>query len=260
MKNKALNELISAWRSLPLSTPPYVLSGDEAIIDNGLCHPYQTYADFISNPEFGRSSPTKFHTGLLPMPYSGDIAKAQIYILALNPGFNPRGYYAESKGCSVRQERTRQLKQKNLDNKFPWSPLNPKYLWSSDYWYRRLHDVALALAEQRKVSFSTAISRISRKTAVLEYVPYHSKSFKVSSKVIANLRSPQLMLKFVHDYVVPKAKQDRAIIIVARQVKKWDLPKHKNIIKYTPAQARSAHLNLNSPGGKAIAKKLKIKI
>lgn len=257
---KALHELVSAWRSMPLSTPPFVLPGDEAILENGLCHPYRAYADFISDPEFGRLSPTQFHTGLLPMPYSGDIARAQIYILALNPGFTPRDYYAESMDRSLRQERTCQLKQQNFDDKFPWSPLNPEHLWSSDYWSRRFRDMAVALAEQRNISFSTAISRISRKIAVLEFVPYHSKSFGVPSRVLEQLRSPQLMFSFVHDYVVPKAKQDRAIIIVTRQVKRWNLPKHKNIITYTPAQARSAHLNLKSPGGKAIAKKLKINI
>jgi hypothetical protein len=256
----ALHELISAWRSMPLSTPPFVLPGDEAIVGNGRCYPYRTYADFISDPEFGRLSPTQFHTGLLPMPYSGDITRAQIYILALNPGFTPRDYYAESMDRSFRQERTCQLKQQNLDDKFPWSPLNPAHLWSSDYWSRRFRDMAVALAEQRKISFSTAISRISCKTAVLEFVPYHSKSFGIPSNVLDQLRSPKLMFRFVHDYVVPRAKQDKAIVIVTRQVKRWNLPKHKNIITYTPAQARSAHLNLKSPGGKAIAKKLKINI
>ena len=245
---------------MPLSRAPFVLPGDEVIIERGLCHPYRNYSDFIADPEFERASPTRFHTGLLPMPYSGNIAKAQIYILTLNPGFSPRGYYAESRGRGVRQDRICQLKQQNLDRAYPWSSLNPKHLWSADYWYRHFRDMALAMADQHNITFTKALSRISQKTAVLEFVPYHSKSFGIPAKVVEQMRSPKLMLNFVHDFVVPKAKQDEAIIIVARQVKRWDLPKHKNIITYTPAQSRSAHLNMKSPGGKAIANKLQITI
>ena len=64
------------------------------------------------------------------------------------------------------------------------------------------------------------------------------------------------MIEFVHAVLVPRAKRDEALIIVARGVKQWKLPDHDNIIKYERNEGRSAHLTLESEAGKAIARRL----
>jgi hypothetical protein len=56
--------------------------------------------------------------------------------------------------------------------------------------------------------------------------------------------------------LVPKAVDDKAVIIVTRQVKMWNLPEHRNIVIYEGGETRSAHLTLTSRGGQAIAKHL----
>ena len=261
--NTALSELLRAWRSMmPLRQPPFILKGDEAIRDDKWCHPYGSYLDFIKDRDSGRASPssnTKLHTGLIPIPYSGDIAKAKIYILALNPGFNPRDYYAEQFDHAHRQERIRQLEQRDLDPHFPWPSLNPEYCWSGNYWSARLHDVAIALADQRGIPFSDALSELSKMIACLEFVPYHSRTFGLPKRLVKRLHSTDLMRAFVDDFVVPRTRDDDAIIIVTRHVNRWGLRPHRNIITYAGPQSRAAYLNRRSPGGKRIAEMLGIR-
>jgi len=259
--NEAASELILAWRGLQTKRPPYVLKGDETIRKEKLCHPYRNFGDYIKAPEFGTESAKKLHTGLYPTPYSGNVLKAKIYILTLNPGFSPLDYYAESYDSATRKKRIRDLKQRNFDPDYPWPSLNPKFCWSGGwrYWAARIKEVAMALSKQRGIRFPDAMKRLSKRIACLEYVPYHSKSYGLSQATVKKMRSLKLMFDFVHGYVVPKAKKGKAIIIVMRHVNMWNLPRHPNIIKYKGSQALGASLSLKSPGGKKIAKVLGIK-
>ena len=53
--------------------------------------------------------------------------------------------------------------------------------------------------------------------------------------------------------LVPRAKEGSALIIIGRAARKWGtFPKSRNIIAYTGAAARSAHLTPDSAGGKAM--------
>ena len=47
----------------------------------------------------------------------------------------------------------------------------------------------------------------------------------------------------MHDTVVPRVRSGKAILIVTRQAKAWDLPRHRGIICYSGQQARAAHLS-----------------
>jgi hypothetical protein len=207
--------------------------------------------DAISDKNFC----AKLHAGLLPVPYSGNITDAQIYILALNPGFGPQDYYAESYDVAFKRERVRQLHQERLDTKFPLCDLNPKFCWTSGwkYWANRLNDIVSFLSHQKNIRWSEALQALSQRTACLEYVPYHSKNFRLPRSIVKKMRSPELMRAFVHNYVVPRAREDRAIIVVTRHVDVWDLPKHRNIVVYKGPQSRAAYLNMKSPGGRRIA-------
>ena len=131
--NKAVSELLLAWRGLQTKKPPFVLKGDEAILEDKRCHPYRKFVDFINASEFGTEFSHKLHTGLYPCPYSGNVLKAKIYILTLNPGFSPLDYYAETYDSDTRKKRIRDLKQRKFDPDYPWPALNPKFCWSGGY-------------------------------------------------------------------------------------------------------------------------------
>lgn len=256
--NSSLSELLHAWRGLSLKKPPYVLKGDDAI-PKKWCHRYRNYRDFVRAYELDHVSDKKFcaklHVGLLPIPYSGNIAEAEIYILGLNPGFDPQSYYAESYDVAFKRESVRQLHQERLDAKFPLCALNPKFCWTGGwrYWETRLNDIIFLLAQQENICRSEALSVLSKKIACLEYVPYYSKNFGLPRSIVNKMLSPKLMWAFVHDYVVPKAQKDLATIIVTRHVDVWNLPKHRNIVAYHGPQSRAAYLNMKSLGGRRIA-------
>jgi hypothetical protein len=259
--DKSAIALLSAWRGMT-SKPPYILDGDEILVKKGLCHSYRCFEDYIGDPNFGKASPNSIHCGLIPTPYDGNILKAKIYILTLNPGFGPHDYYAESYDTSFRKARIQQLRQERMDETFPFMELNPLFSWHGGYryWTNRLGDIIQKLSEHNKVSYKEALSQLSKSIACLEYIPYHSKTFGIKKKVINEMRSPKLMTAFVDGYVIPKAKRGDAVIIVTRHAKMWSLSEQPNIIVYGAAESRAAYLNSKSRGGKMIARVMKIAI
>ena len=243
--NRFLSDLVNAWRQTPLRRPPFFLLEDKAILSNSFLHKFRNYKNFVNNPDFWTEQRDKLHTGLIPMPYSGDIKKAKIYVLALNPGFSPQDYYAETYDDELKRERIRELRQEKLDKDYPFHHLNPTYSWSSGwrYWHSRFDSIVKQLSEQKNMHYVRALKLFSRNVACLELVPYHSKNFYLPSKVVTSLQSVKLMKRFVQGYVWPRAKRGRAIIIVTRRVRLWDIPSHENVIQYSSGQARSAYFN-----------------
>lgn len=258
--DKSARDLISAWQGLNLSKPPFIMPGDEVLLQDNYCHRYKNLRDYVNDSEFQMLPSFKVHTGLIPIPYAGNILNAEIYILALNPGFAPYDYYAESNDAEFLNRRKNQLRQENLDKDYPWMDLNPKFCWHGgwEYWTSRFGDIITKLAKQKRYSHKDALKELSNKIACLEYFPYHSKSFDIPPKIIRDMASTKLMKAFVDNFVVPKAKKDRATVIVTRHAKGWGLDKSKNIVIYDQADSRAAYLNSKSPGGKAIARKLGI--
>jgi hypothetical protein len=265
--DKSTKDLLSTWRGmLPLSKPPYILPGDEVLIRKGLYHSYSSFETYIDDPQFGKASPHKIHSvhsGLIPFPYDGDILKAKIYILTLNPGFVPDDYYAESHDRVFRDARIRCLQQEHLDKDFPFMNLNPRFSYHGgyQYWASRLGDIIDKVSEQRHVSYREALSLLSQKIALLEYVPYHSERYRVGKAVVDEMRSPMLIKAFVKSYVVPRTENGDAVIIVTRKVREWGVSElsGKRVVYNRPGESISARLNSKSRGGRLIAKVMEIK-
>lgn len=273
--HKSVTELLEAWRSISLIKPPYILDGDK-IIEKDYWYHCKSFADYIgdsnkrNNVKKGQkkiSALTKFHSGLIPVPYGGDIRKAKIYILTLNPGFKPIDYYAESHDKAYRKARVQQLQQRNLDKDFPFMGLNPKFSWKSNYWKSRLGDIIPMLQKQKNISYKKALSRLSKSIACLEYIPYHSKNFGIKKSEIKSMSSPTLIKAFVDNYVIPKAKRGKAFIIVTRKVGRWltkeqqeELKAIPEVVIYDATESRASYLNPKSRGGEIIAKAMGIKI
>jgi hypothetical protein len=87
---------------------------------------------------------------------------------------------------------------------------------------------------------------------VIQLMPYHSTT-KPPDRMIDRLQSVSLARRFVKDVLVQRALNDEALIIAARQVKRWDLPSGPNIVLYDRAQSRGAHL---TPARKEIFNRL----
>jgi hypothetical protein len=253
------HDLISGWQNCDLASPPYLFPDDMPHIASGNFKVFQSFDEYVASKEFGSSSDTSLHTGLLPVPFVGDLEKASIFVLMLNPGLSAGDYFAEQYRPEFRNTHIRNLRQENGNDKYPFFCLNPQFAWHPGfgYWYKKFDDIVREIAKQSEITYQEAMSKLAKNLACLELLPYHSKSFS-SGSLLKILPSVKVMLNFVHEVLLPKAKDGKVIIVVTRSVKNWQLPKHENIIFYEGGETRSAHLTRTSRGGRAIADHLSL--
>src|SRR5690242_4396136 len=94
------NELINFWRQCELTSAPFAHPDDLPVLrQNGgrLIDAERVNFDaFIAGRRFGDFKDHRLHLSLLPIPYEGDLARAEIVILLLNPGFSYADYWAET--------------------------------------------------------------------------------------------------------------------------------------------------------------------
>ncbi len=251
--------LVKYWENIDINELPIVHTDDKSILNTAVCN-FSSYSQYIDSDEFKRKK-NPFHLGLVPVPYVGNLEKADIYILLLNPGFSVLNYYEEYENNEMRNILKKNINQDFLDCDFPFFFLNPKYLWTGggQYWSSKLESVLQEMSLIRKYDYSRALFELSNRLAVLELIPYHSKSYNLKRKYENELGSKREMLKYVNNILVQKAKLDNAVIIITRKVDQWNLPNHTNIIKYGNTEARSAHLTVDSKGGAAIIRRIKRK-
>ena len=250
MDNNSLNDLIDHWRGIDLNTKPYIHPLDKKCLQNKTYF-FKSYCDLLSN-----SDKYKFHVDLIPVPYKGNIKDATVYILMLNPGFMPSDYFAEKNSPEYLVDVKKNLRQDFEGNDFPFFSLNPKHLWtySATYWQNKFKDY---IGDNALKDIKT----LSKKVAILELFPYHSQSFKNTDRLLES-KSSSLMREFVKNYVIPKAKQNKACIICTRSVNEWGIIQNENgakeedlpnLICYSGGQTRSASLSENVGGGKVFA-------
>jgi len=236
--------LIKKWAKAEFKEPPYVLNGDWEIKDNQNAQKFTSYSDFIKSEHINDRK--TIHLGLLPVPYKGNLAKAKIIILLLNPGFEPIDYFAEYESKAYRKAIIKNIKQKNFDNKYPFLPLNPRFLWTGGgrYWSRKFAEITEEIMIKKRCGYQQALSHISKRVAIIEYVPYHSSQFSMSNKIIRKLASPKMAVDYVKNVLGPKAKKGEILILVTRKADVWGLKRSKNIIIFNGSETRAAHLGI----------------
>jgi hypothetical protein len=253
-----MHQLINAWRNFPPHVFPRLLPEDKEMVnqtDRVLI--YRSYEKFITNSHFGDKASTQFHLGLLPQPFVGNLSKASIFILLLNPGLSAGDYYALHHSRAYADAIKRNLSQENEADDFPFFFLNPQFSWTpgGQWWQSRMHSIAAELMRLNGISLQQALRHMSPHIACLEMFPYHSRNFK-SLKI--ELESKKLVCQYVEDVLVPRTRQGTALVIATRQAAAWPLPQrsNRNIIAYNAGQARGAHLTMNTSGGQEILQRL----
>jgi hypothetical protein len=247
----ALEQLVGTWRTLDVEQAPFVLPGDEDLLTWSNSHStprhvlHRTYLEYAHGWSLKGSS--DFHLGLLPQPYFGDLAAAKVFLLMLNPGFHPGDYVVEQEGeDSLRPRLIASLQQQPTNKAFLW--LSPELAWcpGADYWLRRFRNLVLELEEDCG-SERDALAFVSKTTAVLELVPYHSESFPLPDRVVRKLDSVRLMKNFVSDDLVPRARNGNVLIVATRRIRDWfpqiDAPMPGVLLYDQPGEARGASLS-----------------
>lgn len=255
-------DLIKAWRSWHPEAAPFILDADRVAFDGGRGTPgtviHQSWREAREAPDFAAPGDPRFHLGLLPMPFLGDLLRAEVYILLLNPGLGPGDYFGEYEVPEYREALLANQRQPPSDEPIPFHFLDDRFAWSGGfrYWNKKLGGVIAELAGDWGVPFAAARSRLARSIACIELCPYHSATFKASGRWVRELPSARLARDFVRTVVMPRAENGDAIVIVTRSVKRWGLPEHAAVLTYSGGQARGASLSPASTGGMAIIDRL----
>src|SRR5580698_5126163 len=247
--------LIEAWSNFDANSQPHILKEDQDYFENNISLKKNfwcgdNWTQQKQNLDYLDPKNKKFHFGLLPVPYCGNLNTASIYILMLNPGLGSGDYYAEYEGRDFKDVLLENLKQTSQSYFFP---LDPKFSWTGAfmYWHKKLEGL---IAEMTGGSFHENRDLLRKEIASLEIFPYHSRKFKAPEYLLWGLPSAILARDYVKNTILDKVKSGDAILIAARGAKFWDIQeknKDKIIIYAGSGEAQSAHLSPKSRGGKA---------
>ena len=250
-------ELLTAWRELDLRTPPFLLRGDETLLEGDRSVVLRSRAALLSHPSFDFLGDATLHLGLLPVPFAGDLSGADVFILLQNPGFRPSDYFAEFDDPDFVKALVANLGQRIPHSGFPFLFLDPRFSYHGgfDYWRRKFKGLLSLAMDHHQMTLPDALQYFSRRVAILELFPYHSSVGGLGEKLLRELRSVSLVRSYVREHLLPRAKSGDALLIVTRQAQLWGLEPTKNVVVYRGAEARSAHLSPRSRGGLAMAER-----
>ncbi|TKB71603.1 MAG: hypothetical protein E8D46_15780 [Nitrospira sp.] len=224
-----LEEMTTQWKKVIAGKPPYFFPGDRKILEqSGVALVTHGSYDKFSKSDDLRECEAKpaLFMDLIPQPYAGDLIKADIFLLQMNPGFGAHDYYAEYRDEHFRSTIELNLKQKLKGIKYPFFVLNPAFAWHGGfkYWEARLRRFARAFQIRNRLStYQDALSMLSHRVAVIELVPYHSRKWNLPRKIVSELPSSNAIKEFVRSTVVERAKTGDAIVIVMRGNQYWGI-------------------------------------
>ena len=247
-----MHSLLSAWSVFNPEQSPFVLPGDEGLLEEQqlLCR-FAGWDNFVAHPEFGAPRNSQFHVDLLPIPFIGDLKSASVIFLMLNPGLGPHDYFGEYQVPDYRAALLNNLRQEK-NNSFLF--LDPRFSWHGgfNYWHGKLQSTIGVFAKETGASYGQARQYFQSQIAVIQLVPYHSSKFSIPARVLDSLRSVQLSRSFVHEEVLPRARSSECLVVATRALRHWQISEQKNVACYTGAESRSAHLGPESRGGSSM--------
>lgn len=234
-------KLLDAWKKFDASKEPLVLEEDKEII---CCEGSNTFNSgfqgYIEQPDFGKEPPGRFHLGLLPLPFAGNLKQAKVFILMLNPGFNPSDYLADVQE-NYRSEIIKIYRQEN-DAKCIF--FDPNFSWHGGftYWHKKLSKAVDSYSQKNHISRLGALHYFTKKICFMEAFPYHSMSFKMTEN-LETLPSKKLIEEYVKKELVPRAEKNEILIIVPRANGYWNLNAGNSIIINKGAHTRSGYIS-----------------
>jgi hypothetical protein len=242
--------------------PPYLFPRDNAFLKpSDKADGVRSFEDYEAIDFKAKPNRLRLHVNAVPVPYTGDLAKADIFILMKNPGLSPSDYNSDK---NRRKKRFRNLRQKLRSHDCPFTS-DQQSKKRTGYWQKKFSKLIQAIVEEQHENDEEEAWRyFAGHVACLNLLPYHSKDCPKLSR-LQELPSVKAMKAYVHDAkLFERAKRDKALIVVVRGKKHWqeflgeDLERrHKNIVVYASHNARRASFDpQNSEGGKAILKYL----
>jgi hypothetical protein len=183
--------------------------------------------------------PGQFAIDLQPLPWNGPLRSARTYILMLNPGLKPTDHEWE------RRPEVHDALRSNLGGDSPYLYLQSRFIdRPGNEWTRRWLGSDIGAAQADKI-------------CVLQLVPYHSEEGDKVKRVARHLPSSQESIRFVRDWLVPRAKAGEIGLVVARAARQWKLSpadECQSLVVYTNerGECRGAYQTANTRGGKLL--------
>lgn len=241
---------LKEWAAWQPNHRPYLLPGDDSFLNES--HRIAVYSsprEYIESDSFNDWDDSKLHLGLHPMPMLGNLARAKVVFLLLNPGLTPCDYFAESDNKAYWQALRRSTLQQLDGDEYPFLFLNPEFSWHSGFswWTKKLKPILREMGgrDERR---GDALRRLSQSIANIELYPYHSRKFRYS-KGIGKLRSPTLAKEYVHEVLLPRARAGKVLLVAMRRAREWGLPVDQSLVHSFDARlARGAHLSVLDEG------------
>jgi len=172
-----------------------------------------------------------------PEPFHGNVVDAQVVILMLNPGFHDEDllYAHDPIYC---EQLAQSLLMHPSKEAYPFTPLDPRWAQTpTGLWWRKILSRFVDAVGDKQVA---------QRLAVLEWYPYHSKSFRYKPQILRVSDAT----KFNQELAAACIQSDK-IVICMRGHDLWTLGGGFDAYELPrPANARCASLtpgNLGTP-------------
>jgi len=184
--------------------------------------------------EKNRSEHKKIHKNLLPVPFSGNIREAIIFILYGNPGLKIRDYKEEHTNAEYQKLRLRNLRGEVEG--FPQFEDAAEKTDGGTYWRKALKRLITDLAEKTRWSETECQKILAKNLAVIEAGAYHSRSRPGSW--VDELPSSLIAQGFAQQELYERANAGEILILVWRRCRFWALSESQNVLIRSAKQAR----------------------
>ncbi len=127
-------DLLGEWSRWKPDSTPYILEADRNILlplKNKWA--VMNWKEAYDAADFGAPGDRRLHLGLLPLPFCGDLRRASIYVLMLNPGLGPNDYYGEYEVPEYRNALLSTLSQACSVERTPFLFLDPRFSWHGGF-------------------------------------------------------------------------------------------------------------------------------
>lgn len=197
----------------------YVLKEEQAIVER--------FNKKINNDLY------KIHTQIMPAPFMGDVHKAPIVILLLNPGYTKEedkvGYYSKYKEWWKNE-----VQHIQTNSNFPFFALDEEYSKSSTYWEVKLKPLTLIFDKER----------VAKNICNIQFFPYHTEKYRnIHNNLFKEEKYKNYLPSQEYNFqLVKNAMARNAIIIITRSKAMW----HKAIpelVNYDNAHSTNSYLN-----------------
>jgi hypothetical protein len=231
-ESKGVQKLIDFWKDFDANSTrdQYIHEQDKLLPSSRNSESRSSMETFFANIVSVEAN-QGFHCSLRPVPYLGNLKKADMFILLLNPVVGYSDY-----GTDARAEFRDALVQ-NIHQNFEGDggrclALDPQFWWSSWFsWYEKMLRTTISkYAEDAKKTYLDALDDLSRRLAIIELVPYYSlNSDKVNVRLVEELKSAQAAKEAAQE-LVHRAAYGEALVVVRWGRRLWEIEPGENVV------------------------------